>query len=70
VFAPGKTPEAVIRRLNTEINRALGAPDMVDRLVKLDNVPSPSSVEQFAKTVRAEYEANARIVAKAQIKVD
>ena len=70
VFAPAKTPDAVIRRLNAEINKALGAPDLADRLVKLDNVPSPGSVEQFVKTVRGEYEANARIVAKAQIRAD
>lgn len=70
VFAPGKTPDAIVKRLNAEINKALAAPDMAERLVKLDNVPSPSSVEQFAKTVRAEYEANARIVAKAHIRAD
>ena len=70
VFAPGKTPEAIVKRLNAEINKALAAPDMAERLVKLDNVPSPSSAEQFAKTVRAEYEANARIVAKAHIRAD
>src|SRR4051812_16755624 len=50
VFAPGKTPEAIVRRLNAEINKALAAPDLIDRLVKLDNVPSPSGVEQFTKT--------------------
>ncbi len=70
IFAPGKTPEAVVRRLNLEINKAIAAPDMIDRLVKLDNVPSTTSPEQFAKTVRAEYDANARIVAKAQIRAD
>jgi tripartite-type tricarboxylate transporter receptor subunit TctC len=70
IFAPGRTPEAIVRRLNAEINKALAAPDMTDRLVKLDNVPSPASVEQFAKTVRSEYDANARIVAKAHIRAD
>jgi tripartite-type tricarboxylate transporter receptor subunit TctC len=70
VFAPSRTPEAVVKRLNAEINKAVSAPDMTDRLVKLDNVPLPSSVESFAKTIRTEYEANARIVAKAQIRVD
>lgn len=70
LFAPAKTPEAVIKRLNAEINKAVSAPDMTERLVKLDNVPSTGSVEQFAKIIRSEYEANARIVAKAQIRVD
>ena len=70
IFAPARTPEAVLKRLNAEINKALAAPDMAERLVKLDNLPSPSSIEQFAKTVRAEYDANARIVARAHIRAD
>ena len=70
VFAPAKTPQAIVLRLNAEINKALGAPDLADRLVKLDNVPSTAGVEQFARTIRAEYEANARIVAKAHIRAD
>lgn len=70
IFAPARTPEAVMKRLNAEINKALAAPDMVERLVKLDNLPSPSSIEQFAKMVRSEYDANARIVAKAHIRAD
>ena len=70
VFAPGRTPEAVVRRLNAEINKALAAPDMIERLTKLENIPSPASVEQFTRTIRTEYEANARIVARAGIRVD
>ena len=70
IFAPGRTPEAVVRRLNAEVNKAVGTPELSERLVKLDNVPSPASPEQFAKSIRAEYEANARIVAKAHIRAD
>jgi hypothetical protein len=39
-------------------------------MAKLDSVPLPASAEQFAKAVRSEYDANARIVAKAHIRVD
>ncbi len=67
-FAPTKTPEAVLKRLHAEINAALALPDVADRLTKLDNVVAPSSVEQFAQVVRREYEANAKIVAKAGIR--
>jgi tripartite-type tricarboxylate transporter receptor subunit TctC len=70
IFAPARTPEAVTRRINAEVNKAVAAPDLADRLVKLDNIPSPGGVEQFAKTVRGEYEGNARIVAKAHIRAD
>ncbi|CAM9957818.1 unnamed protein product [Phaeothamnion confervicola] len=70
VFAPARTPDAVVRRLNAEINKALAAPEIAERLVKLDNIPLPAGVEQFAATVRSEFESNARIVAKARIRVD
>ena len=67
-FAPAKTPEAVLKRLHTEINATLALPDVADRLTKLDNVVAPSSVEQFAQVIRREYEANAKVVAKAGIR--
>jgi tripartite-type tricarboxylate transporter receptor subunit TctC len=68
VFAPGKTPEAVLRRLNADINAVLAAPDVVERLTRLDNVPAPDGIEPFAQAMRREYEANARVVAKAGIR--
>jgi tripartite-type tricarboxylate transporter receptor subunit TctC len=70
LFAPARTPQAVVARLNAEINKAVAAPDMTERLLRLDNVPFTTGSEQFAKTIRAEYEANARIVAKAHIRAD
>ena len=67
-FAPAKTPEAALKRLHAEINIALALPDVADRLVKLDNVVAASSAAEFAQIVKREYEANAKIVAKAGIR--
>ncbi len=67
-FAPAKTPDAILKRLHTEINAVLALPDVVDRLTKLDNVVAPSSMAEFAQVVRREYEANAKVVAKAGIR--
>jgi tripartite-type tricarboxylate transporter receptor subunit TctC len=67
-FAPAKTPETALKRLHADINAALALPDVVDRLTKLDNVVAPSTQEQFAQVVRREYEANAKVVAKAGIR--
>ncbi len=67
-FAPAKTPEAVLKRLHAEINAALALPEVAERLIKLDNVVAPSSAEQFGQVIRREYEANAKIVAKAGIR--
>jgi len=67
-FAPAKTPEAVLKRLHTEINAALALPDAADRLARLDNVVAAGSVADFAQIVKREYEANAKVVAKAGIR--
>jgi tripartite-type tricarboxylate transporter receptor subunit TctC len=67
-FAPANTPEAVLQRLHAEINKALALPDVVDRLTKLDNVVAASSAADFAQIVKREYEANAKVVAKAGIR--
>lgn len=68
LFAPARTPEAVLKRLHGEINAVLALPDVAERLAKLDNVVAPASMEQFAQLVRREYEANAKVVAKAGIR--
>jgi len=67
-FAPARTPEAALKRLHDDINAALALPDVADRLVKLDNVVAPSGAAEFGQVVRREYEANAKVVAKAGIR--
>ena len=47
-YAPAGTPEAVITRLNTEINRILGTPALQERIGALGGVPAPMSPAQFA----------------------
>jgi tripartite-type tricarboxylate transporter receptor subunit TctC len=70
IFAPAKTPEAVVARINREVNLLLADKTVQSRLSELDNVVSPTTVEAFAKRVRSEYEANARVVKEANIKAD
>ena len=67
-FAPAKTQEAVLKRLHDDINAVLALPEVAERLTKLDNVVAPATQEQFAQVVRREYEANAKVVAKAGIR--
>src|SRR6185369_9036945 len=67
-FAPAKTPDGALKKLHSEINAALSLPDVADRLVKLDNVVAAGSIADFAQIVKREYEANAKVVAKAGIR--
>lgn len=47
-YAPAGTPEAVIGRLNAEINRILDTPALRERINALGGVPAPMSPAQFA----------------------
>ncbi len=70
IFAPGKTPPAIINKLNAELNKALAEPDVRDRLLRGGEVPTGGSAAQFGAAIRAESAENARIVKEAGIKVD
>lgn len=70
VFAPAKTPDAVLQRLNTEINLALQTPDVQKRLVSADNVPTVGTAAEFGRQIAQESDNNARIIKAAQIKAD
>lgn len=55
MLAPAGTPKDVLTRLNGEIQRALQAPDMSERLAKLGAEPMAMSAEQFDSFIRDEH---------------
>jgi len=70
IFAPARTPPAIVARLNAELNKALAEPEVRERLLKGGEVPTGGTAAQFAAAIRAEYDDNARIVKEAGIKAD
>ncbi|MEO8023505.1 tripartite tricarboxylate transporter substrate binding protein [Polaromonas sp.] len=70
VFAPGQIPEAVLLRLNNEINLALQTPELRQRLLGADNLPTAGSAAAFARQIAQESDSNARIIKAAHIKAD
>lgn len=54
VMAPAQTPAAIIARLNTEIVRIAGTPEIRDRFAAQGAEPVGSSPAQLADTVRKE----------------
>ncbi len=70
IFAPGRTPESILARLNAEINKALQQPDIRNRLLGSDNVPTGGSAAEFARQIATESENNARIIKAAGIKAE
>ena len=69
-FAPGNLPTAILDRLNGEINRALESPEVRNRLLASENVPTGGTARDFARQVAAEADSTARIVKAVGIKAD
>jgi tripartite-type tricarboxylate transporter receptor subunit TctC len=68
--APAKTPREIIERLNREIVRALGAPDVKDLLAKQGLEPKPSTPEELARAIEREYQTWGRVVKEAKIQAN
>ena len=56
MLAPGKTPKDVLTKINAEVNRALAAPEMKDRLAKLGGEPMKMSPGEFDAFMRKEHD--------------
>jgi tripartite-type tricarboxylate transporter receptor subunit TctC len=70
VIAPAATPLATIVELNAGVVRALGSRDVIARLNAIGQPPSPSTPEEFARQIRAEFERWGKIVQASGAKVD
>ena len=66
--APAKTPADILKRLNSEIVKALNDAEIGDKLRENGMDPTPSTPEEMAAYVRLEYEKWGRVVKAAGIK--
>jgi len=67
VFAPAKTPQVAIAKLNTAIVKYVKQPDTAERLAALGAEVVASSPEQFGATLKSEMEKWGRIIKAARI---
>jgi tripartite-type tricarboxylate transporter receptor subunit TctC len=67
LFAPAKTPRAVISKVNADVNRALQQPDVRQRLAGIGMEPMGGSDEAFAKYFQAEVAKWAKVIREAKI---
>ena len=71
LFAPSGTPESVLARLRTEVNKALMLPEVRDKLTNAGGVePWITTPEEFAAEIRSEYAKYAKLVKDVGAKVD
>jgi tripartite-type tricarboxylate transporter receptor subunit TctC len=68
LFAPAKTPRAIIDKLNREITGVLRMPDVRERLLAMETEPAPSTPAELDALVAREISRIAELARKAGIK--
>lgn len=69
LFAPAKTPEAIIRRLNQEAVRVLRTAEAKERLLSLGSEAVGNTPEQLTAVMKAEVTTMGKVVKDAGIRV-
>jgi tripartite-type tricarboxylate transporter receptor subunit TctC len=64
-----KTPREIVLRLQREINAAVNLPDVREQILKLGAEPMTLSLPEFEAMIQREFEANARLIKAAGIKI-
>ena len=70
IFAPAKTPAAIISRLNREIVQFLSVPDIRERLVRSGVETVGSSPAELAATIKSEISRMGKVIKEAGIRAD
>lgn len=65
MFAPAATPRDIVSRLNRELMKALGTPEMREKLTALGVDPWPGTPEQLGELLRVDIERYGKIARSA-----
>ena len=68
LLAPSRMPKDLIAKVNAEVNRALSAQDVVDRLAKLGTDPMPMTPAQSDAFIAREYHELGKVMVDAGAK--
>jgi tripartite-type tricarboxylate transporter receptor subunit TctC len=70
LLAPARTPAAIVKRLNAELNAVLADPAAREKLATLGIEPAPGTPEQFTDEMRRDLSRYGPVVKAAGIKVE
>jgi len=70
IFAPAKTPPAIVTRLNSEIVKGLAAPEINQRFVANGGEPAPSTPDELRRYMIEESARWAKTIKVAGIRID
>jgi tripartite-type tricarboxylate transporter receptor subunit TctC len=69
VYVPSATPKDVVARINGEINKALAAPDVQERIEKIGGLPGPiKTPDEIQAMMKSDFERWGKVVRAAGIK--
>jgi tripartite-type tricarboxylate transporter receptor subunit TctC len=70
MFAPSKTPSAILDKLYAESRKALQNPAVPEKLARLGADPMTLTTSAFEKLVQTEISTNMKIAAAAGVKAN
>jgi tripartite-type tricarboxylate transporter receptor subunit TctC len=70
IFAPARTPPAIVNRLNQEIVRVLNLPDIKEKFLATGVEVVGNLPRQFAATVKSDIERLGKVIRDAGIKIE
>jgi len=70
LYAPARTPAAVVDRLNADVNRVLRMPDVADTLGKQGLTPTGGTAEALGELTKSDLGRWTAVVRAANIKPD
>ena len=70
IWAPSKTPAAIITRLNREIVRALNTPEAKERFFTVQAEVVASTPEEFAARIKSDIAKWGKVITDAGLKID
>jgi tripartite-type tricarboxylate transporter receptor subunit TctC len=70
IFVPAGTPPEIVERLNSEFVKALGAPDVREKVLNLGAEPVGDRPAEFAAYIRSEADKYARVIKASGAKAD
>ena len=70
LFAPAKTPAAIVAKVSTDVQRALGEPDVIQQLVAQGTEPAPTTPEALAQYIKDDTARWVKIVKERNLKLN
>jgi tripartite-type tricarboxylate transporter receptor subunit TctC len=70
IVVPAATARAVVQRLGDAVQRAMAAPEVLERINAIGQTPAPTGSEDFARLMREDYARWQRVVKAAGVKAE